>query len=427
MVEDQALAQRIAELSEDPEELELLFRADESAFIRWFPRALIIRPDAILLRAWSARLRVSDEGRAETTAYTGSTLWWFVICLCAISGTIAKLPVLFHSIGAERFYSRNFAFFVLPALAAYFIARQALAWRRVVWITLAFVAGALAINRYPGDAFGGTKGSDSITLACIHLPLFLWAIVGVAYCGRQWRDSNVRVGYLRLNGEAIINFALIGITGAIMTGITIALFAAIKLDIADWYFRWIAVYGAASVPIVATHLAVARTNRFTFAPLLARIFSPLALVTLVAYLGAMAIQRRSPYADREFLLIFNVMLVAVLAIAIFCICERKANRWWDFTIWALVLVALIIDAIALSAIVVRLASYGFTPNRTVTLVTNLLVLANLIAIAVTFTGTAFRGLSDAQPTRQWIARFLPVYSLWAAVVVFVLPWVFRFR
>lgn len=352
----------------------------------------------------------------------------FIILLCAIAGTIAKLPAWFSSANPEEFYPRNLGFAILAPITAYFIARQTIGWLRVCLIAATFVICAIVINLYPPITTGKpVVASDSLALACLHLPLFLWTIAGFAFCGREWRDPNVRIGFLRLNGEALINTALISIAGALMTAITIALFAAIKLDIARWYLNWVVVYGACSAPIVAVHLAISRRRRIAMAPLLARIFSPLALITLSVYLIAIAIQRRSPYADREFLLIFNVMLVCVLAIAVFCICERRANRFFDLTILFLVCVAVIIDAIALSAIVLRLSSYGFTPNRTVTLVSNLLVLANLLAIAATFTRPALRALQEAKATEKWIARFLPVYSAWTAVVVFVLPALFRFR
>ncbi len=423
-----AFARMIADLADHPEELEQRYRANRAEFVAGLPHALTLRPDSIVLRAWQARLAPETVPAAEERlAETNRPIVALLVGLGAISGTLAKLPAFFGWANAERYYSRNVAFFFLPALAAYFIARQTLSWPRVASIAAAFVAAAIVINAYPDAGLDSTTASQSLILAFVHLPLFLWTIVGVAFAGASWRAREVRIGYVRLNGEAIINFALICITGAIMTALTLALFSAIKIDIGDWYFHWVVVYGACAAPLVAMHLALARSRRVALAPLLARIFSPLALITLIAYLGAMAVQGRSPYADREFLVIFNVMLICVLGIAVFCICERKANRWFDLTIWALVLVALLIDGIALSAIIVRLTSYGFTPNRAVTLVTNLLVFVNLAAILGTFTRAAFGRTADATPTREWVARFLPIYGGWTAVVVFVLPALFRFR
>ena len=62
-----------------------------------------------------------------------------------------------------------------------------------------------------------------------------------------------------------------------------------------------------------------------------------------------------------------------------------------------------------------------------TLVSNVLILANLAAIVGTFTRPAFRGLEDVSATQRAIATFLPIYSAWTAFVVFALPAIFRFR
>jgi hypothetical protein len=294
----------------------------------------------------------------------------------------------------------------------------------------------VAINAYPplylptqeySDIRWKWDQSDSNYLAGLHLPFFLWAVAGAAFVGARWRDSEARITYLRLTGETIIYFALIIISGAIMTGITIGLFEAIKLEIADWYFRWIVIYGACSAPIVGVHLALTRTRAgLTIAPLIAKIFSPLAFITLVIYLGAMIVQHRNPYSDRQFLVVFNVMLLSVLAIAVFNICERQPSRFSDAVLLALLLVALIIDSVALSAIVYRLASFGVTPNRTATLIVNLIVFVNLLGILISFAPSALRKIENGS-ARRWIARFLPIYAVWTAIVVFVLPFIFRFR
>jgi hypothetical protein len=175
------------------------------------------------------------------------------------------------------------------------------------------------------------------------------------------------------------------------------------------------------------HLALTRMRAgFAIAPLIARTFSPLALLILVMYLGAMVLQGRSPYGEREFLIVFNAMLLSVLGIAVFCICERRPGHFSDAVLCALLFVALIIDLIALSAILYRLASFGFTPNRIATLVANVLVFVHLAGILITFLPAARRG-GEAGAAERWIARFLPAYAVWSAIVVFLFPLLFRFR
>lgn len=417
---------QIAALAADPEALEELYREDPARFAEGIPVALAADPSALLLRAWRARLNIDRV--VERPSLTNSARFWFVIALCAVGSFLAKLPAILPRLDQESYYERNFSFFVLIALAAYFVGLQKVSWRRAATIAILFLAAAVAINAYPWTPWSqGRPQSDSITLACLALPFFLWSVVGLAYGNTRWRDPNLRIGFLRLNGEAIINCALILITGALLTAITLGLFAAIRLNVDEWYFNWVVICGLVSAPIVAVHLAIVRAQRAPLAPLLARIFSPLALLTLLIYLGAMAWERRSPFSDREFLIVFNVMLVAVLGLVVFDICERKPNRFLDLNVLALIAVALVIDLVALSAIGVRLSRMGFSPNRTVTLGTNLLVLANLLGILVSFWRDLRVRDAEAAATKKWIARFLPVYATWTIVIVFVLPGVFRFR
>jgi hypothetical protein len=317
---------------------------------------------------------------------------------------------------------RNFGFYFLPAIAAYFAVRNAAPLRVYIALALAFVAAAFTINAYPR-----ANESQTIGLAYLHLPFLLWAIAGYGFTGGRWRDLPARVAYLRWNGEAIIYCALIAIAGGITTALTFALFGAINVDIEGWYGGWVLVYAACAVPIVAAHLATVRTERGPgIAPLIARIFSPIALITLLAFLVAMIVQGRSPFSEREFLITFNAMLLSVLGIAVFCICERQENRLFDLLLCALLAVALVIDLVALGAIVYRLASFGWTPNRAATLVVNLLVFVHLAGTLLTFF-PAVQQRRSAEGSERWIARFLPAYAVWSAIVVFAFPLAFRFR
>jgi hypothetical protein len=415
--------QEILDARNDPAALERLYRADAKGFTAALALALKADPAAIALRVWQVRL-ASDVPDApavtERRGGTGDVL--LVLFLCLVSGTIAKLPAFAGRYDDDEFYARNIGFLFLPALAGYFLARNVASTRKSLVVVTLFVIAALTANAYPKP-----DDSQSVTLALLHLPFVLWAVVGYAFAPAPWSGVGWRTDYLRLNGEAVVYTALVLITGMLMTAITMALFHAIKVDVDQWYGGWVAVYGACSAPIVGMHLALTRMRAgFAIAPLIARIFSPLALLILMAYLGAMVLQGRSPYGEREFLIVFNGMLLSVLGIAVFCICERRAGRFSDAVLCALLIVALVIDLIALSAILYRLASFGFTPNRIATLVANVLVFVHLAGILVTFLPAARRS-GDAEAAQRWIARFLPTYAVWSAIVVFLFPLLFRFR
>jgi len=55
------------------------------------------------------------------------------------------------------------------------------------------------------------------------------------------------------------------------------------------------------------------------------VFTPLVLTTLVIYLIAVIGTGKDPYNDRDFLLIFNLLLIGVMAIILFSIAETSKN------------------------------------------------------------------------------------------------------
>jgi len=162
------------------------------------------------------------------------------------------------------------------------------------------------------------------------------------------------------------------------------------------------------------------------ATVLARVFAPLFLVMTVAYLTVAVLSGQSPFLDRSFLIIFNGLLLVVLGITVFSIVERDDEPGrvvLDYINIALVAVTLLIDAIALSAILFRLASFGFTPNRVVVLGVNLIVMAHLAWICWTYVGLLRRKAGLAEMQRA-VGSYLPVYGIWAAAVAFLLPLIF---
>lgn len=170
-------------------------------------------------------------------------------------------------------------------------------------------------------------------------------------------------------------------------------------------------------------------NRRTgIAAALARIFSPLFLLMAVIYLIVTFVRGENPFIDRSFLITFNGMLLLVLGISVFSIVERNEESHVqpiDFINLALVVVTLAIDAIALSAILFRIASFGFTPNRVIVLGANLVIFVHLAWICGTYIALLRRRVEFAA-MRHVVGSYLPVYGVWAAVVTFLLPVIFRF-
>jgi len=402
----------------DPGQLEKLYRANKASFKRAFSTLYPDLSGNLLADYWHERLNYeSDEinwgSRREL---------WLVIAASLLAGVIARIPTLF-GIGEEFFYTRNTGFIVFPLLTAYFAWKNKLSPGRMAVIAGATLAGLIFINLLPGD-----KQSDTILLACLHLALFLWSVLGFAFVGDK--NKNARLGFLKYNGDLVVMATLIVIAGFLMSGITVGLFSLIGFHIEEFYFRNIGIAGLAAVPVVSTYLTQTNPQLVgKVSPVIARIFSPLVLVMLVVYLAAIFYSGKDPYNDREFLLIFNLLLIGVIAIIFFSIAETSGSgksRTEVGILFLLSVVTVVVNSIALSAILFRISEWGITPNRAAVLGANGLMLVNLLLVTVQL----FRVLSkrtDIAGVGRAIASYLPLYCLWTLIVTFVFPWIFGFK
>ena len=93
---------------------------------------------------------------------------------------------------------------------------------------------------------------------------------------------------------------------------------------------------------------------------------------------------------------------------------------------ALVVSALVIDALVLYTMAGRIAEYGTTPNNVAALGENIVLLANLAWSAwLLLRFVRRRGTFPA--IERWQTVYLPVYALWFWTVALLLPPLFSFR
>ncbi|BCC09489.1 hypothetical protein BCM0060_p2155 (plasmid) [Bacillus cereus] len=117
----------------------------------------------------------------------------------------------------------------------------------------------------------------------------------------------------------------------------------------------------------------------------------------------------------------------VLAVPIFSIKESDSdekNNISDYINFTLIVLALIIDSVALSVIVFRLSSYGITPNRLAVLGVNILIWANLIWNMLSYM-RFLQNKSGPSTIQYTVTKYLPVYGLWAAFIIFTFPIIFN--
>ena len=385
-------------------------------------------------RLWK-QLLLADGGARDgsaTATSESSRRMWTTLCLAVAAGVAIKAPVPFGITldGNEAFYLLNAALLVLPFLAAYFAWERPLTKARCLWVAGAFAVAALVVNLFPFQREGAqTELADTGMLTALHLPIVLWLIVGAAYVGGRLRGSDGRMHFVRYTGEFLIYYALLGMGGMLLIGLTFALFQAIGIDVERVVGNWIVPCGAAGATLVASWLVEAKQSVVeNMAPVLTRVFAPLFTLVLVAFLATMVWTGRGIDVEREVLIAFDLVLVVVFGLLLYSFSARDPLARGSLLDWiqlALVGTALLADGLALWAITARITEFGFTPNRVAALGENVILLVNLAGTAL-FYARFLRGHVAFAKVCAWQTGFLWVIGAWAAAVAFLFPPLFGF-
>ncbi len=403
-----------------PAELERLYRINKAEFKQQFSSIYTKYRGRPIVEFWHERLHYE----ASEVSWGSTKDRKFVLIVAVIAGFLAKLPDL-AGIDEEFFYPRNIAFLTFPFLTFFFAKRNHLSGIKTAIVTGIMAISLLYINLLPGDL-----QSDTLVLACIHLPLLLWVVLGISFTGDDLRNYRKRLEFLSFNGDLLVMCAMLVLAGMILTGITIGLFELIGLQIADFYFQNLVIFALPAIPILATYLVQTNPNLVNkISPLIARLFSPLVLVMLVIYLGAIFYSGKDPYTDRDFLILFNILLIGVMALIFFSIAESsKVDRLGSnkYVLLPLSLVTILVNVIALSAIIFRISEWGFTPNRLAVLGGNILILVHLFVVAFHIFKSVKNKINIAEVGKS-IVNYLPVYFVWTIVMVFLFPFIFGFK
>ena len=428
-----SLKDQMLEHQNDAGYLELLYRSNREKFKKEF---LQVYPDLRnnpLAEFWYERL--SDEGIVKSDKskvkseerivnseerIVKSEGLLVVVVASIVAAIIAKLPAIL-GLAEEPFYVRNVGFIVFPVLAGYYAWKNKLSRLNISIISLFFIMGAIFINLLPDIE------SDVTTLSCVHILFLLWALLGFAFVGSIKSLQERRLAYLKYNGDLGIMSGLLLIAGVLLSGVTVGLFELLGLKIGNFYFNYIGIIALSAIPVIATYLIEKNpqlVGRIT--PVIARIFSPLVLIMLLVYLVAMIYSGKDPYNDRDFLMMFNALLVGVIAVIFFSVAgdtavSKKSPQMW--ILFLLSAVTIIVNGIALSAIVFRISEWGISPNRAAVLGANLLILANLLMVSVQLFKVA-TGKREPETVGRAISGFLPAYIVWAAIVTFGFPVIF---
>ena len=403
----------------NPKQLEKLYRDHKGAFTIAFNNIYQEITNEPAAQAWNERLNYKDE----QITWGSKNEIIFIVIAAFVGGLIAKMPS-FLGVEYDVYMSKNIGFVVFPILTMYFIWKQQLAVHKFILPFILYIGSAIFVNSLPYN-----ENSSTFILTLMHLPIFLWAILGYTFIGGDLKNNHKTIAFLKYNGNFVIMTGLIFISGMFFTGITIALFELLKIDIKDFYFEQIAVWGLAAMPILSTFLIQNNPELVNkISPTIARIFTPIIFVTLLVFLSTLIYTGVNIYNDRNFLLLFNILLIAVMSIILFSLTEVTNNASSKINLiilLGLALLTIIANAIALSAISFRLSEFGLSPNRLAVLGANLLMFAHLLLVSYGLIKN-LNGKATLQNVEATIASFIPVYAIWAAFISFVLPFIFQF-
>lgn len=319
---------------------------------------------------------------------------------------------------------RNAAFLVAPFLAAYFIWKRKLSWRFTLGLGALGVVLAVVVNAYP---VGGDDATFVLTL--IHAPVVLWFAVGIAYAAGRWASHRHRMDFIRFTGEWAVYYVLIALGGGALAGLTAATFNAVGIDPKPALTHWVLPIGAAGAVLVAAWLVEAKQAVIeNIAPVLTRVFTPLAALMLTAILIAFASHPDVIDVKRDLLILMAVILILVVGLQLYAISARDplaAPGAFDQLQLVLVVLAILIDAAVLCAMTARIAEFGASANKVAALGLNLVLLVNLLWAAWLTLGFV-RGRRPFDDVERWQTAYLPVYALWAAIVTVAFPPLFSF-
>lgn len=406
-----------------PNKLEALYQSDPEAFRSIFDESYPEIEANPVAGVWKARLDFKTE-KQEKPRFDLIDIIKLVV-VCAFAGFFAKFPKIFGIEQPEIYYARNIGLIIFGGVGAYFLSSNSNKAKHIFMAIGIFAVLVLYMNVTPFS-----HSSHTIKLMIAHLPLLLWSGLGIVKIKFESSNLAKRLDYIKFNGELLIISAVILISGAILTAISIQLFFAIGIQIEQFYAENIVLIGAVSTPIVASYIITKFPHiADRIAPIIAKIFTPLVLITLVIFLISIPASGKDLFKDREFLLIFNLLLIGVMAVIVFSIAESSGSsvqKFHKMSLLALAIATLVVDIFAVSAIFYRFGEYGISPNRIAVVGSNLLIFVNLTWITWDLINVNFKKVHISR-VEMSVARYLPAYTAWSIFMVFILPLIYQYN
>jgi hypothetical protein len=408
-----------------PQELETLYRSNPQVFQKTFLNLYPSLGENQLADAWYFRLHQEPTLEKNNPNPENPNVSLIETGLLTLGAFIlVKLPKWFEiPIEYEDYLTKFFGFFIFPFLMIYWGRTRNIAPKH--WaITAIGPLMALAIlyfTPFPSEA--------TTWLTYLHMPFFLWIWTLIPFAAKTQNAASERMQFIRYSGDLVVVVNVILFIGGLFVGLTYALFQLmLNIDLMELYLENSIIWGLVASPIIATYFIARTPNlvaRLTSA--LAKAFTPLVLLTLLLFLYEALLRQGFILKDREGLIVFNGMLMAVLAIIIFSVSKHEKAEFKQFQGYLLIvlsIVATVVNLMALFQISERLLEYGLSANRMAVLGGNLLMLTHLIGLVISMVRTP-NSAEPSKPIQTITSTLLLGYGLWAFTVVFLFPLLFK--
>lgn len=408
----------IKDLIDQPAALERYYQEDKNKFIQTFHEAYPDLEGHPVAATWKARLDFQ-----KYTFNWGSTPQIKILLILAFIGALfAQIPFLLE-IEEDVFFQKNIGYLIFSLPSLYLIFTQKVQ-KETIWVFGFLTIGSwVYINFMPFD-----NQSDLLELSALHLPFLLAGIFGMVWLKEVKSPLSNKVELVKFAADLIILTGLLVLSFGVLTGITIGLFEAIGWQIGDFWGRYIIPSLGPSLPLLGTFILLNnRSLVHKLSPIIAQLLSPLVTLILIGFSLFYWSGNNSASENRETLIIFNVLLVGVMALLFFSISHiayiQKLRKYILLNLLVMSILTIGVDWIALSAIGFRISNYGWTPNRLAVLGTNLIFLFHL-GLSIYYLWVGLLGKHQTIPGPQIFVRFLPMIMLWLIFVFFFIPLIF---
>ena len=384
----------------NPEVLENLYQYDKKIFSEII-RTMYDQEADLIIKYWYFRLYYKSDNKTNNI-----TKYLFTAFLVILAWVPLRLTFL-NNFETNILLSNGIPIVISIAFSIFFLF-QKLNLKNIYLVILPNALMYIYIILLP------TRGSSqSLNNVFIFMLVLLWFFVLFTYSNFNLKKLKF-TGFIEQFGEIIIWSTIFIIGGIVIVSLSLALFSAIKINAYKFYSENIVTLGLVASPFVSL-LVINNSNKAKLSAIIAKLFLPLILLSLVAFGIFSVFTETKPYDDRNIFITYNVMMVVVIGVLTFASINGINNKIINVCFNILPAVAVILNSITMSATIFRLTEFGITPNKITLLGTNVLMLGHLIYIIIL----------KIKKNIEKNVIYLLIYFFWALIVVFIFPFIFK--